>query len=180
MRLILEKHQIDKLRKTYERSTGTDRQLAQVVLLSNEGWSQSRIAKSLNLDVQTVISYLQEYLQPKPNESPVRKKVKAYILTPDQTAKLVAHIDRNPHISMGKMRQYIEEHFNNLWTESAVKLFLKKHNFSYRSKRVLHSEVLGRFGTKKQIYHSICGWFRNNQATSDNCTSWNTSAHKAR
>ena len=178
MHLLLEKHQIQQLQKKYKSTDIKERQLAQVVLLSAEGWTQSRIAQALNIDDQSVLTYLQEYLKPK--KRCVAKPLLKYLLAPDQEAKLVAHIEKNPHLSMRKIVLYIEEHFNDLWTEAAVQLLLKKHNFSYRSKRVLHSEVIGRFGTKKQIYRSICGWFRNNQATSDNCTSWNTSAHKAR
>ena len=177
MRLVLERHQIDKLRKTYERSTGTDRQLAQVVLLLNEGWTQSKIAKALNMDVQNVISYLQEYLKPK--HPPLRKRLSTYRLLPEQESKLVAHIEKNPHLSVRGIIEYIEQNYGDLWTEAAVQLFLKKNNFSCISKQVLHCEVITRKGEHKPIYRSVRGWFKNNATGSNDCTSNIAPTYKA-
>ena len=177
MRLLLNRQQVWTLRKTYKYSSGKEKQLAQVALLSYEGWSQSKIAKALNLDEQTVLEYLQEYLKPKP---PIRKRLyNKYTLTPDQTAELVAHIEKNPYISIGKIRQYIEKHFNDLWTEPAVNLFLKQHNFSCVGEQVLHSEVITKNDEKRPIYKYFRGWFKNSSAESDNSTSHVAPTHKA-
>ena len=177
MGLILEKHQIDKLRRTYERGGGSERQLAQVVLLSAEGWPQSKIAKALNLDIQTVVSHLQDYLKPIKH---AKKGLLKYQLTPDQTAELVAHIEKNPHLSIPKIVEHIKEHYKGKWSESAVQLFLKKNSFLYRSTQVLDREVITKTGSKKPIYRSFCGWFKKAPTDSDNATPRTTSAHKAR
>src|SRR5262245_22357896 len=101
MQLVLERHQIEKLRKTYKYTNGKDRQLAQVVLLVAEGWSQSKIAIALKLDPETISAYLREYSNPK--KPILRKRLTKYRLTSDQEAELVAHIERNPATSVRKI-----------------------------------------------------------------------------
>ena len=132
--------------------------IAQVVLLYSEGWTQSKIAKTLNLDVQIVIDYLQEYFNPK--KRPIRQRLARYTLNPDQTADLVAHIQQNPNVSVQKIISYIEQQYGCTWSEAAVYLFLKIHNFSRKSKQVLDHEEITKSGQKKLVYRSVAGWFR--------------------
>jgi len=177
MQAVLGKIERDRLRKLYKHSSGRDHQLFQVVLLLNEGWSQSKIAQVLKLDIDTVSGYLSEYFNSK--KPTLKKRLATYQLQPEQEAELVAYIEQNPTIVVRNIIEYIKQNYKDVWTGTAVYLFLKTHNFSRRSQQILDREVVTKTGQRKPIYYSVCGWFRDKSTKSDNGISDVTSANKS-
>lgn len=169
MKIVLGTIERDRLRKLYRYSSGRDHQLFQAVLLSSEGWSQSKIAKTLKLDVNTVSAYLSEYYNSRRLKS--QKRLSLYKLKPNQETELIAYIEQNPNVIVRTVLEHIERRYQAVWTETAVRLFLKKHNFSCKSRLVFDREIVNKFGQKKFIYRSERGWFRNKITDSNSCVS---------
>ena len=110
-----------------------DRRVAdriKAVLLNAEGWTQKQIAQALRIRYETVQDHLNDYLKSK-KLKPENGGSTSH-LNPDQTSQLINHLEDNTYLKVAHICAYVELTFSVLFTDSCMRKWLVRNNFSYK------------------------------------------------
>src|SRR3990167_2348041 len=100
------------------------------VLLRDDGYSYSEIAKILLLDDETIRRHIDDYekLQKLMTENGGSKSN----LDSDQTAKLILHLEEKTYLYAKDICAYVENAFGINYTVSGMIKWLQKNNFRHK------------------------------------------------
>lgn len=100
------------------------------VLLYDKGYTYQHIAEILLLDDETVRRHLEDYQRFQKLKT--QNGGSASHLHPDQTAKLIAHLEAKTYLHAKEICGYVHKTFNVLYTVSGMIQWLQKNNFRYK------------------------------------------------
>lgn len=104
------------------------------VLLYDEGWSFSQIAKALFIDDDTVKRYVEAYtvegsLEPK-------HKGSTTLLNAENSKLLSDHLEATTYLKVKEIRVYVQETFGCDLKQTTMYDWLKAHNFTYKKPKL--------------------------------------------
>jgi transposase len=131
MKLELTKEQKEELEAQHKKER--DRRVAdriKAVLLHVEGWTQIQIAQALRIRPETVHDHLVDFstsqkLKPANGGSTSQ-------LTPDQTTRVIAHLERHTYTKVSDICAYVNDCFGIKFTVSGMTKWLHGQGFSYK------------------------------------------------
>lgn len=100
------------------------------VLLRNEGWDLKKIAQALRLHEETIRTHISDYYKKeklKPENGGSNEK-----LSSEQCEALDLHLQKNTHVSVSEICEYVLNTFGYFYTKSGMTDWLKAHKFSYK------------------------------------------------
>lgn len=110
---------------------GRIRDRIKAVLLSDDGWALSMIAKALFLDDQTVGNYIKDY-----RESGKLKHESGGStgkLTAHETRALISHLETTLYLHIHKICTYVEETYGKSYAVPRMQSWMHNHGFVYKN-----------------------------------------------
>jgi len=109
---------------------GRARDRIKAVLLYDKGYTSQHIAEILLLDDETVRRHLEDYQRLQKLKT--QNGGSASHLDPDQTAKLIAHLEAKTYLYVKEIAAYVETTFGVHYTVSGMTKWLHEHQFRYK------------------------------------------------
>ena len=100
------------------------------VLLSNQGWSYSRIAEALLLDEETISTHVKEYKKSK--KLTLASGGSSSKLSEMQTNELLQHLEVKTYTKVSEICAYVKVKYNVSYSTGGMTNFLHNNNFSYK------------------------------------------------
>lgn len=100
------------------------------VLLYDDGWTSSQIAKALLISDQAVREHIEDYkksnkLKPEGGGSEEKLSMK-------QVERLEAHLQKHTYLYVKDIKAYVQSTFKVTYTIPGMRNWLRKHGFSYK------------------------------------------------
>ncbi len=114
---------------------GKLRDRIKVVLLFDDGWTPTAIARALFIDDETVNRQLEIY----GTESRLTSNHKGQkpLLTDEDSQALEAHLESLVYVKVKDIQAYVKATFNKQLAVSTLTLWLKNHKFSYKKPKLV-------------------------------------------
>ncbi len=122
-----EKH----LRQQHKREkNGRIRDRIKAVLLSNKGWSNTRIAEAVLLDDETVSRHIKEYQNKQ--QLHVESGGSVSKLLAPQSEEFIKHLTTHTYVKVEDICSYVLAKYGIVYTISGMTSWLHSHGFSYK------------------------------------------------
>jgi transposase len=105
------------------------------VLLFDEGWSCSQIARALFLGEDAIRRYVESYEAEE--RLSFNYKGSKPLLLKEETELLAAHLEREIYVKIKDIQAYVKETFGKVLSISALHWWLKENNFSYKKPKLI-------------------------------------------
>lgn len=119
---LLSQHKKEKNRKVGDR--------IKAIILSDEGWTYRLISEALLIGEETASRHVEDYRE--------KEKIKGESggsesnLTNEQSNELIKHIEESLYLNSKNIRNYVEQKYGILYSNSGILSWLSNNNFSYK------------------------------------------------